>query len=49
MIKKYMNNKLDKGKQFPAIDLSIAGAANLTIPTDIHTPYAFVLFYRGHW
>jgi hypothetical protein len=44
-----MNNKLDKGEQFPALDLSIAGAAKLTIPADISTPYAFVLFYRGHW
>ena len=49
MISKYMNNKLNKGEQFPVIDLSIAGAASLTIPTDINTPYAFVLFYRGHW
>lgn len=44
-----MSSKLNQGEQFPEIQLSIAGAGKLTIPTDIQTPYAFLLFYRGHW
>ena len=25
------------------------GGGTLTVPDDITTPYAIVLFYRGHW
>ena len=44
-----MNQKIDKGGQFPDIKLSITGGGELSLPNDITTPYAFVLFYRGHW
>ena len=44
-----MGNKIDKGGQFPDIELSIVGGDKLSIPGDIATPYALVLFYRGHW
>jgi len=44
-----MSNKLDKGGQFPDIELSMVGGGALSIPGDISTPYAIVLFYRGHW
>ncbi len=44
-----MGKKIDKGGQFPEIELSIAGGGKLSIPSEIDTPYAFVLFYRGHW
>ncbi len=44
-----MNNKLNKGDPFPEMTLSIAGGGKLVLPADIDTPYAFVLFYRGHW
>jgi len=44
-----MSNKINKGGQFPDIQLSIAGGDKLSIPTGIKTPYAFILFYRGHW
>ncbi|MFT5132847.1 MAG: hypothetical protein ACI9SC_001315 [Gammaproteobacteria bacterium] len=44
-----MSDKINKGGQFPEIQLSIAGAGKLSIPTDIDTPFAFILFYRGHW
>ena len=44
-----MSGKIDKGGQFPDIELAIAGGTRLRIPDDIDTPYAFLLFYRGHW
>ena len=44
-----MSNKIDKGGQFPDIELAIAGGGKLRLPADIDTPYAFILFYRGHW
>ena len=44
-----MNDKIDSGGQFPDLELSIVGAGKLSIPGDIDTPYALVLFYRGHW
>ena len=44
-----MSGKIDKGGQFPDIELAIAGGGKLHLPADIDTPYAFILFYRGHW
>ena len=44
-----MSNKIDKGGQFPGIELNIAGGDRLRLPADIDMPYAFILFYRGHW
>jgi hypothetical protein len=42
-------NKIGSGEKFPQLMLQIAGAGTLTLPDDIDTPYAVVLFYRGHW
>lgn len=42
-------HKLDRTAMFPALTLNIAGASAVTLPTDIQTPYAVLLFYRGHW
>ena len=44
-----MAEKLISGDQFPRLTLNIAGAGSLTVPDDIDTPYAVILFYRGHW
>jgi len=44
-----MNNKLNKGDQFPEMSLSITGDGKLTLPADLDKPYVFVLFYRGYW
>ena len=44
-----MSDKIDNGGQFPDLELSIVGAGKLSIPGDINTPCALVLFYRGHW
>ena len=35
--------------QFPSLSLSVVGGDTLTLPDDIDTPFAIVLFYRGHW
>ena len=44
-----MPNQLDMLDTFPSVSLSLAGGGTLTLPQDIETPYAILLFYRGHW
>ena len=44
-----MAEKLTGGDQFPSLELKVAGGGTVTLPQDIETPYALVLFYRGHW
>ena len=43
------NDKLGPGDAFPELRLDIVGGDDLVLPRDIDTPYAIVLFYRGHW
>jgi len=44
-----MTDKLNLGGTFPSLTLKIAGGGTISLPDDIATPYAIVLFYRGHW
>ncbi len=44
-----MAEKLNGGDRFPELKLRLAGGGTVTLPNDIETPYALVLFYRGHW
>jgi len=44
-----MPEKLDLLDTFPSITLDLAGGGSLTLPEQLDTPYAIVLFYRGHW
>ena len=44
-----MADKLNRGETFPALTLKVAGRSVLTVPNDLMTPYAILLFYRGHW
>ena len=44
-----MSEKLDLLDRFPSITLELAGGGSLTLPEQLDTPYAIVLFYRGHW
>ena len=44
-----MADKLNLADMFPALTLNLAGGDTLTLPTDLATPYAILLFYRGHW
>ena len=44
-----MGSKLNLGDQFPPLTLRLAGGGVMTLPGDITTPYAILLFYRGHW
>ena len=44
-----MAEKLNGGDTFPSLTLNIAGGGTVALPVDIDTPYALVLFYRGHW
>jgi peroxiredoxin len=44
-----MGAQLQPGTSFPELTLNITGGDALTLPSDIDTPYAVVLFYRGHW
>ena len=44
-----MADKLNLLDRFPKLTLALAGGGSLTLPDDLQTPYAVVLFYRGHW
>jgi len=44
-----MADKLNLGDTLPILTLQIAGGGIRTVPTDLATPYAILLFYRGHW
>lgn len=44
-----MADKLNLLDSFPTLQLNIAGGGAVTLPDYISTPYAIVLFYRGHW
>ena len=44
-----MADQVVTGSNFPELMLNIAGGDTVTLPNDIDTPYAVVLFYRGHW
>ncbi len=44
-----MAEKLDAGSKFPTLRLNLVDGSELTLPGDLQTDYAVVLFYRGHW
>ena len=41
--------KLEAGNTLPSVTLNLVGGGALTLPDDVDTPYAVLLFYRGHW
>ena len=44
-----MADKLNLMDSFPSLTLNVVGGDTVTLPDDLSTPYAIVLFYRGHW
>lgn len=44
-----MADKLNLMDQFPEITLTTTNDQTITLPSDIDTDYAIILFYRGHW
>lgn len=44
-----MGQKLEAGDQFPQLELNMEDGSTVTLPDDIDTGQAIVLFYRGHW
>lgn len=44
-----MAEKLGIGDAFPNVILQLVGGASISLPSELTTPYAVVLFYRGHW
>ena len=44
-----MSSKLEAGDRFPQVELNIEDGSTVTLPDDIGTSQAIVLFYRGHW
>ena len=44
-----MAEKLAAGDSFPRLALNIEDGSSIALPDDIATPFAVVLFYRGHW
>ncbi len=44
-----MAEKLRGGDTLPPITLDLVDGGNVTLPGDLKTDFAVVLFYRGHW
>jgi peroxiredoxin len=44
-----MAEKLNLGATLPGLTLNLVSGGRLTLPDSITTPYAILLFYRGHW
>ena len=44
-----MSHKLRSGEKLPSLTLTLVGGGSVTLPDDIETDFAVVLFYRGHW
>lgn len=44
-----MAEKLDTGDAFPTMSLNLVGGDTVTVPGDLRSNYAILLFYRGHW
>lgn len=42
-------SKLDAGEQLPSFSLKVGESGSISLPDDIKTDYAIILFYRGHW
>jgi peroxiredoxin len=40
---------LDRGDQFPSLNLSLPGGETLTLPDALRGYHGIVLFYRGSW
>ena len=41
--------QLQQGDHLPSLSFKLLSGGSLTLPEDITTRYAAVLFYRGHW
>ncbi len=44
-----MADKLRDGDTFPAMRVETVAQGALSIPGDLKTRYAVLLFYRGYW
>ena len=44
-----MSEKLGIGARFPRLTLAVGGGRTMTLPDDLKSAYAVILFYRGHW
>lgn len=44
-----MGHKLRSGEKLPSLTLNLVGGGSVTLPDDIESDFAVVLFYRGHW
>ncbi len=44
-----MPEKLDAGSTLPTLQLDLVSGKKTTLPDEIETDYAVLLFYRGHW
>jgi len=40
---------LQQGSKLPSLTFETVSNGSITIPDDITSRYAAVLFYRGHW
>ncbi len=47
--KSMSDNRLDGGGQLPELKLKVGQTDVISLPNDIETDYAIILFYRGYW
>jgi len=41
--------QLNMGDQLPEFTLKVGESGSISLPSEIETDYAIILFYRGHW
>ena len=44
-----VGEKLRIGDTFPSVTLNLVGGSSVTLPDELESDFAVVLFYRGHW
>jgi hypothetical protein len=44
-----MGEKLRGGDKLPSVTFDLVGGGSVTLPDDVTSDFAVVLFYRGHW
>ncbi len=44
-----MTTKLRSGDKLPSLTLNLVSGGSVTLPDDLTTDFAVILFYRGHW
>ncbi len=44
-----MAEMLQQGDRFPTLTFNLLDGSAMTVPDDLPSRYAAIIFYRGHW